>query len=316
MKKYFLKYFRVIFLFILAFVIFHSLNQSKTEEIFIIEETKNREEIIGKMLEKGIIRKDLSYYFIKLYLSLGGEIEPGGYVLRKGMGAVNTILNMNKPEYRFVSVLEGERKGEIAENLGKELEWNSQKIKIFSNQNMACELIGQEGFLASGRYLIHKDEDPEIIQLKMQENYYNKIKELGVEKTDISQSTITTIASLIQRESGGKNDMRLISGIIWNRLAKGMPLQIDATLQYIKGDEENWWPIPNAEDKYLESDFNTYKNKGLPPSPIATPGEYAILAAMNPLKTDCLYYLHDKYGKIHCSTNYEAHKRNVKYYLK
>ena len=110
--------------------------------------------------------------------------------------------------------------------------------------------------------------------------------------------------------------MRLISGIIRNRLEIGMPLQIDATLQYIRGDEDNWWPVPRSEDKKIESPYNTYQNVGLPPTPIATPGEDAIKAALNPLDTDCLFYLHDSRGNIHCSTTYEQHKKNVRYYLK
>ena len=85
--------------------------------------------------------------------------------------------------------------------------------------------------------------------------------------------------------------MRLISGIIHNRLKIGMPLQIDATLQYITGQSNNWWPVPRSEDKEIDSPFNTYQNKGLPPLPIATPSKDAIRAALNPAKTDCLYYL-------------------------
>jgi UPF0755 protein len=316
MKPISSRVFKFSFLFLLAFVIFYSVNQSKSEEVYIIEEVKEKNTVIDKMISDGIVKKDFSYYVLKLYLSLGGNIEPGGYVLKKGMGAVSTILTMKEPEYRYVYVNEGERKGQIADRLGKQLDWTENEIKLFANQENACELIGQEGFLASGKYLIHKDEDPIIVQLKMQENYLSRLKEIGVSDENINKSNITTIASLIQREAYGKSDMRLVSGVIWNRLSQSMPLQIDATLQYIKGEEGNWWPVPEPEDKYLESDLNTYQNVGLPNTPIATPGEDAILAAMNPLKTDCLYYIHDERGMIHCSSDYEGHKRNIEYYLK
>ncbi len=68
-------------------------------------------------------------------------------------------------------------------------------------------------------------------------------------------------------------------------------------------------------DKYIESPFNTYQNVGLPPSAIASPSLAAIDAAYNPAKTDCIFYLHDRYRKIHCTTNYQAHKANVQKYL-
>ena len=128
---------------------------------------------------------------------------------------------------------------------------------------------------------------------------------------------ILTIASLIQREAAGREDMRVISGIIWNRLFREMPLQIDATLQYVKANEDNgWWPIVRSDDKYLESPYNTYQNKGLPPGPIASPGRAAIEAAINPADTSCIFYLHDNSRNIHCTTTYEKHKQNVSYYLK
>lgn len=311
MKPKVLRAFKIFFALLIAFILFYSINQSSENEVVVIEHGQNKEEVINEMIEKGFLRKDFSYYALKFYLALGGEIEPGGYVLKKGMGAAVAALNLNDPEYRFVAVNSGQRKGEIAENLGEVLDWDENKIKQFATQYDVCEIIGQEGFLASGRYLIHKDEDPEIIQLKMEESMRETLEDL-----DVTENQIVTIASLIQREAAGKSDMRLISGIIHNRLKEGMPLQIDATLQYIKGGEGNWWPVPKSEDKYIESSLNTYQNKGIPPSPIATPSENALKAAMNPLKTDCLYYLHDSRGNIHCSTTYEGHKRNVSYYLK
>jgi len=108
--------------------------------------------------------------------------------------------------------------------------------------------------------------------------------------------------------------MKLISGIIWNRVFLGMKLQIDATLQYAKGEEELWWPQVDPRDKQIESPFNTYKYI-MPPSPIASPGLSAIEAAYNPQKTSCLFYLHDKYRRIHCSRTYEEHKQKIKKYL-
>ena len=123
------------------------------------------------------------------------------------------------------------------------------------------------------------------------------------------------IASLIQREAAGKEDMALISGIIWNRIWSGMKLQIDATLQYAKGsEEEGWWQLVYPEDKKIKSEYNTYLNKGLPPSAIANPGRDAIYAAYHPKKTECLFYLHDKKRKIHCSKTYEEHKELIKKY--
>lgn len=104
--------------------------------------------------------------------------------------------------------------------------------------------------------------------------------------------------------------MKLISGIIWNRIWSGMKLQIDATVQYAKGNEEDgWWEQVNKGDTKIKSAYNTYLYPGLPPGAIANPGLAAIEAAFNPQKTACLFYLHDKNKQIHCARTYEEHKK-------
>jgi UPF0755 protein len=143
----------------------------------------------------------------------------------------------------------------------------------------------------------------------------NKLTKTGTGKNKINIDTAVRIASIIQREAAGKQDMNLISGVIWNRLFKGMSLDMDATLQYAKGTSTNWWPQVASKDKNIVSPFNTYQNKGLPPTAISEPSIDAIKAAMNPAKTDCLFYLHDNYRNIHCTVTYAAHVENIQRYL-
>jgi UPF0755 protein len=153
----------------------------------------------------------------------------------------------------------------------------------------------------------------------------------------INLDTAVRIASIIQREAAGGADMNIISGVIWNRIFKGMSLDMDATLQYAKATEQEksladairgesssstldagsitWWPKVESKDKYIDSPFNTYKNDGLPPTAISNPSLAAIKAAFNPAKTDCLFYIHDNSRNIHCATTYAVHKQNVQKYL-
>jgi UPF0755 protein len=93
-----------------------------------------------------------------------------------------------------------------------------------------------------------------------------------------------------------------------------MPLQLDASLQYAKANnpnEPNWWPAVRPADKFIESPFNTYQNKGLPPEPIANPSVDAIVAALNPYSTDCVYYFHSPTREYYCSVTYEEHVRKL-----
>jgi len=182
---------------------------------------------------------------------------------------------------------------------------------------LALDTKNLEGHYFPKTYLVLKDSDPFEVSTTMFQEFSKEARTIKKPTSTkiINQDTATKIASIIQRESGGKKDMALISGIIWNRLFKGMKLQMDATLQYAKGTEENgWWGEVSPEDKKINSPYNTYQHTDLPPSPISNPGLAALTAAYNPQKTECLYYLHDKKGNIHCAKTYEEHKKNIERY--
>jgi len=229
--------------------------------------------------------------------------------------AYETFLN---PSMRYIAANEGLRKEEIANIAQQKLNWNDVDAEIFAN-NLSCSENNDEGYLLPGAYVVDGSTSPKDMKLEMKNRadtaISQAIKDSGANSNSIDVETVLKVASLIQREAAGKRDMNLISGIIWNRLANNMPLQVDATLQYVKGKDGKWWPFVWPKDKYLDSPYNTYQNKGLPPTPIANPGVAAIAAALNPEKTDCVFYLHDKYGRIHCSKTYDEHKKNIQKYL-
>lgn len=226
--------------------------------------------------------------------------------------------NLANPDVHIVRVQEGLRKEEIADIMGNKLGWTEAEKSTFENAHLALNSGNLEGRYFPETYLINKDESPAVVSATMFDEFSKETEKIKKPKTAeiINQDTAIKIASIIQRESGGKSDMNLISGIIWNRIFSGMKLQIDATLQYAKGNEEGgWWEEVTPEDKKIESSYNTYLHAGLPPGAIANPGLDAIAAAYNPQKTNCMFYLHDKNKKIHCAVTYEEHKKNIdKYY--
>lgn len=225
--------------------------------------------------------------------------------------------NLANPSIRIVKIQEGLRKEEIADIVAKKLNWSEKIKEEFINVHLALNSNNLEGKYFPKTYMIPKDEDPIGVTAAMLREFSKETAAVKKPKSAqvISQDTALKIASIIQREAGGKSDMKLISGIIWNRLFNGMKLQIDATLQYAKGSEEDgWWQKVVPNDKNIDSFYNTYLYTGLPPSPIANPGIAAIDAAYNPQKTSCIFYLHDKKGKIHCTKTYEEHKRNIERY--
>jgi UPF0755 protein len=225
--------------------------------------------------------------------------------------------NLANPYVRIVRVEEGLRKEQIAEVVGEKLGWDENKKSEFINIHLALNTENQEGRYFPKTYLIDKDSNPAQVTATMFEEFSKQTEKIKKPKSKdiINEDAIVTIASIIQRESNGKTDMKLISGIIWNRIFAGMKLQMDATLQYAKGNEEDgWWGRVSSSDKKIESEYNTYMHNGFPPGPIANPGLAAIEAAYNPQKTECIFYLHDRNRNIHCSKTYEGHKRNIERY--
>ncbi len=308
---------------LIVFAVFYALNEKKQEQIVVLPDSQSESEIVDELKERGYFSNSISYFIAKIALTLGIDIESGGFSLSKDMGPFSLLAALASPEYKYVAVVEGMRNEQVAEIFAEKLNWTEEEKNEFKIPEMICLLSGREGYLFPGKYLVHKDENPEEVK-KIMENKLNEVvndvlkgTEDGESKKILNMDQTLIIASLIQREAAGKHDMKLISGIIWNRIFVEMPLQIDATLQYAKGTEENgWWPPVKSEDKYIESPYNTYQNDGLPPGPIANPGIAAIEAALNPADTDCLFYLHDKNRVIHCASDYTTHKRNVRYYLK
>ena len=111
--------------------------------------------------------------------------------------------------------------------------------------------------------------------------------------------------------------MPLVAGILWNRLLVDMRLEVDATIQYAIGNEEDgWWRQITSDDRWLESPYNTYRSVGLPPHAIANPGLDAIEAVIYPQPTNCLFYIHDRSRNIHCAATFEQHQRNISIYLR
>jgi UPF0755 protein len=304
---------------VVVFVIVYAISESKGEQLVLTEPTLSDEALLTDLYERGYFANALSYNVVRIAVALGVDVDPGAFSLKKGMGAFSFLAAVSAPEYTYITVQEGLRREQVAETVGKALDWSKEEKERFVNELPLCAYTGGEGFFFPGVYLVHKTETPEMIRERMAQRLNEAFEELANEQTTavLNVRQILTIASLIQREAAGKGDMKLISGVIWNRLFQEMPLQIDATLQYVKAEESTvWWPQVKSEDKYLESPYNTYENKGLPPGPIANPGIAAIEAALNPLDTTCLFYIHDNSRNIHCASTYEAHKRNISYYLK
>ncbi len=229
------------------------------------------------------------------------------------------IASVSGIDSRLITVNPGMRKEQVAEIFAKALSWNNQQKEQFVTPGNGSTLPLVEGSFFPGTYFVDGQMTPTTVQALVNDRFTeNVLDHYGTSTAQIVPlSQALTIASIIQRETIGNADMRLVSGIIWNRIFMNMNLQIDATLQYAKASSNAtavWWPNVIPKDKYIKSPYNTYINPGLPPTPIASPSVAAILAALNPIKTSCVYYFNDKKGGFHCSPTYAEHVKLLKEY--
>jgi UPF0755 protein len=181
---------------------------------------------------------------------------------------------------------------------------------------------GLEGYLFPDTYRVYSDSSVEEIVSKMLANFDGKLSTQMRQDIKAQGKTIYEIvimASLIEKEAPinytdpENKDARIVSDIFWGRLATNQALQSDATLSYLLGDNNS---AHSGSDLEIDSPYNSYKYKGLPPTPICNPGLKALQAAIYPIKTNYNYFLTGSDGKIYYAATFTEHKENKAKYLK
>lgn len=173
-----------------------------------------------------------------------------------------------------------------------------------------------EGYLFPNTYTIDEGmSEEQIIKVMLSQFEKQPYKTYGDARSKYSLNDIITIASIIERECKVDEERPLVASVIYNRLAKGMPLQMCSTVQYVLGKQKE---VLTYADTKIESPYNTYINAGLPPGPICSPGLAAVQAALNPADTDYLYFvLSEKLdGTSNFSSDYAQFERDKAAYDK
>jgi len=167
-----------------------------------------------------------------------------------------------------------------------------------------------EGMLYPDTYFVLPNESDDSILRRL----VNRFDAIG-DQVGLGGATATTpyntviVASMVQQETRLPSDAPLVAAVIYNRIKNHMPLQVDATLCYVKGGCP---PVPSNADKRLNSQYNTYKVMGLPPTPIASVTAAALQAAMNPPNVPYLYYvISDSTGKLAFTTTLREQNHNI-----
>lgn len=272
---------------------------------------------IGRALKnQGLIHSELVFKLETNRLGMAKQIQAGTFKLSPSMNLPDLIKTLTKGKVVdfWVTLLEGWRREEVASELSQAFK---QHDLAFSEQ-LFLELTNKyEGHLFPDSYLIPITASEKTVADLLIATFNDRTSNLSLAANSqgLSETEVITLASIVEREARQHESRRMVAGILLNRLELNMPLQVDASLQYIKGKAGNWWPEPLAADKSIDSAYNTYLYPGLPPGPIANPSLSSIQAVVDPVDSDYLYYLTGNDNAMHYAKSYEEHLDNIDRFL-
>jgi UPF0755 protein len=306
---------------------------------FVVGAGEPAAEVAARLREAGVVRSEGLFLLALRNLGLDGELKPGEHDLA-GAKTYAEIAERLATERRVrdevtLTVREGwtlrdiqaelarlghpaaERFFEVAGSPAR-LDYEPPPAWLERYPFLAARRPGStlEGFMFPDTYRLFADASAEGVAEKLLANFGRRV-DAGLTRA-IGESgrgfmDVVVVASMLEREVRQPATMRMVADIFWRRLALGMRLQADSTVNYVTGGARS---AVTLEELETESLYNTYRHGGLPPGPIGNPGLEAIRAAIDPTPNDYLYFLTDADGGIHYARTFDEHVRNKSLYLR
>jgi UPF0755 protein len=304
----------IVFSLILSFIyinIFIPVNAGQYPINVEVVDGERLNSVSDKLFNQKIIKNKFIFEtFIKLTRQ-DSRIQIGEYTYHKPLNTIEILNKLVAARYEYIPVIITIKEGEDSRVIVDKIYNNFKKdSRFYSKEELLKILQDKEGYLFPETYNYAPSASLENIFKKIDEEFIKRTEVYATSSEDLKK--ILTIASILEKEVPHPEDMKIVSGIIQNRLKINMPLQMDSTLGYITGRGSLQLTV---DDLKLDSPYNTYKIKGLPSGPIGNPGDVSIEAAVNPDKNDYIYFLSDKDGVNHYAKTYAEHLKNRRVYL-
>ncbi len=319
----------IILLALIIFTIYYLMFIQKRElnTSFYIEKGEGYKKMVNNLKKQHIINSKIIFNLYSLFgkeniqnIQAGKYIFMGEYTMPEIFNVIeNNAINDNK--VKNITIIEGWNKYDVAKYLSQEfnidyyyvldfIKTGYKKTNLVRKYNFISyiDVVDLEGFIYPDTYQIFENSTLETIFDKILFNFQSKTEKYNLSNEELYKAV--RVASLIEEEAKLDEDRPLIASVIYNRLNNNMKLQIDATIIYFSQDRNNITKYKNVDNPY-----NTYYNYGLPIGAISNPSIKSIDAAINPAKTDYLYYVNRKDGKAIFANTLEEHNNNIKQYL-
>ena len=296
------------------------------------------------LLRNGVIHSRLAFYLI----SEGHRrrsLQAGEYLFQRAQ-TPRQVFDQIAGGHIYVHIVvvpEGWTMFDIASELERQKLCAREEFLIVAQnpalvRDIAPQAKSLEGFLFPSTYQFSRNTSPQEMAATMVRHFeeeWNKLRSIAVANSlvepvravispreheqpaspqTLSPMQIVTLASLIERETPQPQERPVVASVFYNRLKIGLPLQCDPTVQYALDLEGKPTPKVSAEDLHTQSPYNTYLHRGLPPGPIANPGDASLRAALNPAHTEYLYFVANDAGGHFFARTLEEHNRNVAKY--
>ncbi|OGZ73738.1 MAG: hypothetical protein A2908_02880 [Candidatus Staskawiczbacteria bacterium RIFCSPLOWO2_01_FULL_38_12b] len=304
----------------------HSFSQ-KTTTVYRVQKGFGEREISRQLQEQGLIKQSMFFNLYVMATGNHGALQAGNYALSPSMSIAKMVKKfvLGDVVKNNITIIEGWDIEDIAAYLEDKSIYPKKDFFTASLQDFSIDYdflkdkpktSGLEGYIFPDTYQISAYQSPKELVQNALNNLDKKLtpdmkKEIIVQHKSIFQ--IITMASILEKEVKTLEDKKIVAGILWKRMDSGMPLQVDATINYITGKNNRSALI---KDTKIDSPYNTYKYTGLPQGPICNPGWDSILAAIYPKSSPYWYYLSaKKTGTTIFSKTFQEHNLAAYHYL-
>ncbi len=267
---------------------------------------------VGEILEeRGVVRNGWTFRQIARIVGDDRSVPSGVYYFGRKQNMIQVAARVVSGDFETTPVRVMIPEGSTVKDIARIL---YDKIPDFNQKAFLAATEGKEGYLFPDTYFFMPADTTEAVLSVFTNAFHTKLTKLAkqIDASGHTEEEILTMASILEKEANKSADRQKIAGVLWHRISIGMPLQVDAVFPYIIS--KNTFEV-TLEDLKIDSPYNTYKYKGLPPGPINNPGLDSITAALNPIKSNYIFFLSDLDGNFHYATTYEQHLANKKKYL-
>jgi UPF0755 protein len=295
----------------------------RPETVFVdIPHGTSRWRIAGILAHDGVIRNRLAFLLFSMW-HFRAPIQAGEYLVDRPLNSREMFWKLAKGQIFVHTVIipEGWTMYDIAGELDRQsICQRDEFLAVARDPSLISDLAPQaqslEGFLFPSTYEFTRHTTCEQVAKRMVQNFHAVWESLAPPGSQqfpqgLTSQQVVSLASLVERETPNPNERPLVAGVFYNRLRLGDPLQCDPTVQYALELTGRFERNIRPADLHIDSPYNTYEHRGLPPGPIANPGEASLRAALFPATTDYMYFVANAQGGHSFSRTLAEHNRNV-----